>query len=375
MRKEKLEVYQSMRNLVQDDEEKVLKYVKERFEANRNEIEDMIKLTKSGIKYEDIIEIINDEITNPTEYKSKVSWLLDDNGFTKAQLYMPIGLIGVETTDDLIALKYWLRAIKSHNVVEIIDLNFNEQDLKHFMLFLIQTSISKCGINKDIIGVVPYEEAFEEDYDKIIYTQDDDLNILEKFRYMDKEKEDKYYIYLEDEYFKEEAEREYDRLSKKGMNVEKISGEYEKLVEKLNGKYSKGVVVYTQSSELAYNAVNDINSENVFINVSLINAGSEEDKKELYIEKTIAYPLMNKKEKEVSNEEEQQVKIEERKEQLDENQDETKKEDTIVTAEKGNNKNEKRKTGVKEKALVKYDTSMNILEKIKTALKNIFKKR
>ena len=58
MRKEKLEVYKSMRNLVQDDEEKVLKYVKERFEANRNEIEDMIKLTKSGIKYEDIIEII-----------------------------------------------------------------------------------------------------------------------------------------------------------------------------------------------------------------------------------------------------------------------------------------------------------------------------
>ena len=192
---------------------------------------------------------------------------------------------------------------------------------------------------------------------------------------MDKEKEDKYYIYLEDERFKEEAERECDRLSKKGMNVEKISGEYEKLVEKLNGKYSKGAVVYTQSSELAYNAVNDINSENVFINVSLINAGSEEDKKELYIEKTIAYPLMNKKEKEVSNEEEQQVKIEERKEQLDENQDETKKEDTIVTAEKGNNKNEKRKTGVKEKALVKYDTSMNILEKIKTALKSIFRKR
>ena len=373
MRKEKLEVYKSMRNLVQDDEEKVLKYVKERFEANRNEIEDMIKLTKSGIKYEDIIEIINDEITNPTEYKSKVSWLLDDNGFTKAQLYMPIGLIGVETTDDLMALKYWLRAIKSHNVVEIIDINFNEQDLKHFMLFLIQTSISECGINKDIIGVVPYEEAFEEDYDKIIYTQDDDLNILEKFRYMDKEKEDKYYIYLEDERFKEEAERECDRLSKKGMNVEKISGEYEKLVEKLNNKYSKGAVVYTQSSELAYNAVNDINSENVFINVSLINAESEEDKKELYIEKTIAYPLMKKKkEKEVSNEEEHEVKFEESKEKLDKNQNEAKKEDTIVKAEK---ENEKRQMDVKEKALVKYDTSMNILEKIKTALKNIFKKR
>ena len=190
---------------------------------------------------------------------------------------------------------------------------------------------------------------------------------------MDKEKEDKYYIYLEDERFKEEAERECDRLSKKGMNVEKISGEYEKLVEKLNGKYSKGAVVYTQSSELAYNAVNDINSENVFINVSLINAESEEDKKELYIEKTIAYPLMKKKkEKEVSNEEEHEVKFEESKEKLDKNQNEAKKEDTIVKAEK---ENEKRQMDVKEKALVKYDTSMNILEKIKTALKNIFKKR
>ena len=113
----------------------------------------------------------------------------------------------------------------------------------------------------------------------------------------------------------------------------------------------------------------------MFINVSLINAESEQDKKELYIEKTIAYPLMNKKEKEVSNEEEQQVKIEERKEQLDKDQGKAKKEDIIVTAEKEDNENEKRKTGVKEKALVKYDTSMNILEKIKTALKNIFKKR
>ena len=110
----------------------------------------------------------------------------------------------------------------------------------------------------------------------------------------------------------------------------------------------------------------------MFINVSLINAESEEDKKELYIEKTIAYPLMKKKEKEVSNEEEHEVKFEESKEKLDKNQNEAKKEDTIVKAEK---ENEKRQMDVKEKALVKYDTSMNILEKIKTALKNIFKKR
>ena len=310
MKKDKTLAYTSMRNFEENDERKVLEYVKERIEFNREDIEKIIEMTNSKYTYEQIVKIADEELEENTRYKEKKEWYMNENNVSKARVYMPIGYIGVETTDDLIALRYWLRALKSHNVIDVIDYKYDEHDLKNYLLTLLKIAYKNCSVNEEIIDRVAYEEAIDSEYDKMIYTEDDDENVLEEHKYNQIDITDKYYIYLQDASYENEANEEMKRLKAQNLSVEILKGSYEEIVQKLRKIRFKGAVIYTKDSKLAYNWINDIHSSNVFVNVSLINKSEECEEEELYILKTIAYPLPTNNEEE-KNSTKSLIKVEE----------------------------------------------------------------
>ena len=297
MKKEKISAYRSMREFEKNDEIKVLEYLRERVEFNRKDIEKIIEITSSKCTYEQITKVLEEEIEENTRYKEKKEWYINEDKISKARVYMPIGYIGVETTDEIVAFRYWILALKSHNVIDIIDYKYNEYDLKNYLLTLLKITYKNCGVNEEIIDRVAYEETIDSEYDKIIYTEDDEGNILDKHRYNQVDITDKYYIYLQDARYENEANQELERLKGKGLNAEILQGDYENIIDKIRKIRIKGAVIYTSDPKLAYNWLNDINSSDVFVNVSLMNRSEESEEDELYILKTIAYPLPEKMKK------------------------------------------------------------------------------
>lgn len=325
MKKEKMLAYKSMREFEENDELKVLEYLKERVEFNREDIKKIIKITNSKYTYEQLIKVLDEETEESTRYKEKKEWYINEDKISKARVYMPIGYIGVETSDDLVAFRYWILALKTHNVIDIIDNKYNEYDLKNYLLTLLKITYKNCGVNEEIIDRVAYDEDIDSEYDKIIYTEDEEGNILANHSCNQADIMDKYYIYLQDVHYENEANQEQERLKEKGMNAEILQGDYEDIIDKLRKIRFKGAVIYTSDAKIAYNWLNDINSSDVFVNVSLVNKSKESEEDELYILKTIAYPL------------------------------------PTVNEEKNNSK-----------SLVKVEENISIIKKIQNAIKKIF---
>ena len=268
-------------------EEKILKYIGERIRENQKEIQEMLKIEKSELTYENIKEEIEKEIKKKSEYKNQIVLKKGQNNFVSTIYKTSIGVIAIEVYELIESIRYMIKAIKSRNAVIIADVEYEEKDVKGIILLIIREAIKKFGINEDIIQRLPYEEVDYEKCDKVIYTYTNK-------KAMDKEKTKKLYVYVEDERLENEARKEYERLLENNEEVEIVKGNIEEVINKINRKISKGTVIYTQDPQKGYRYINLVRSENVFVNASLCNLEKmEESQDELLMNKKIMYELKN----------------------------------------------------------------------------------
>ena len=154
--------------------EELLKYILERINANKKEIEDLIEIRKEQVSFKEIYNVVKSEIEDEVKYKDYKKMQINKNGFLSASILMPIGIIAVEAFETKEVLKYILRAIKSRNALAISDVEYDEMCVKFLLLEIIKEALIKFKINPDLIMILPYEECFYENFDKVIYTYDDD---------------------------------------------------------------------------------------------------------------------------------------------------------------------------------------------------------
>lgn len=265
--------------------ENTLKYIQERILANKNEIEELIKLKEEKYKYEDIKNAIDEEIKKEIRYKDYRRMYINKEKFISTSLLMPIGVIAVEAFDTIEVIKYLVRAIKSRNSIAISDVEYDEHSVKFLILEIFKEALKKFGIDQNLIMILPYEECFYKYFDKVIYTYDETGKTLTENRYDNKEESERKYIYIEDKKLEEIAKRD-------NNDGEIVYGNIEEVIEKINTIYSKGATIYTSNSQIAYEFINLVQSKNVMVNASLQNVEDiRKSSNEMYEYKNIILPI------------------------------------------------------------------------------------
>lgn len=266
-------------------EDKVLKYINERIEKNKEQIEEIIKIYGKKEKYEEIEKVIKEEINKKTEYKKQVNLLKRVDGFVSAKYKVSIGVVAVECYEVLEIVRYIIRGIKTRNAIIISDIEYEEKDEKNLILLIIKEALKKYGIDENLIQIMPYEECEYEKCDKVIYTYDNKEKI-------DKKESNKLYIYVENEDLREEANKEYKIEKEKGNIVEIVDGNINEAIDRINREISIGAVIYTKEAKKGYKFVNLVKSKNVFVNSTLQNIEEmEKSNDELLRYKKIMYEL------------------------------------------------------------------------------------
>ena len=293
----------------------LLKYISQRIDANKEEIEKLIELKKEKHTYEEIKKVINEELEEDILYKNYGKMYINAQNFISTNMLMPIGVVAVEVYDTVEVIKYIIKGIKSRNAVVISDVEYDEYSVKFLILEIIKEALRKFEIDENIIDIMSYEECLYEYFDKVIYTYNIEGEKLEENKYEEKDVTDEKYVYIEDESLEKAA-----REDNEEQEYKVLKGDFEEIIKTLNEKYNKAVVIYTKDPQLAYRFVNLVNSENIFVNASLINVKEKEKSPdELYEYKNIILPIPQK------ILEEEKETIEDVKE-ITENIDETKKE-------------------------------------------------
>jgi hypothetical protein len=108
---------------------------------------------------------------------------------------MPVGVIAVEAYDTLEVIKYFIRAIKSRNAIVISDIEYDDTSIKFLILEIIKEALTKFGIDKNLIMILPYEECYYDYFDRVIFTYDKYGKFLSKLKIQEKESPNKY-IYI-----------------------------------------------------------------------------------------------------------------------------------------------------------------------------------
>ena len=294
-----------------DIAKKVLTYIRGRIEAEKDLIEKLIKITNEKINFSEILETFDKVVNEKEVYKKEYKITKLENNFAFGKYTTSIGNIVVECSDTLKVLEYYIQAIKSRNTITISDNEYDELNVKSALLIIFSEALSKFNINPNLIMLVPFEECYYDEFDEIIYL--DDENRIEK-----KQETNKLYIYVENENFNDVIENEKEELEKNNKKYEIIKGNFETAVSRINSNISDGAVIYTENPQTAYEFINLVHAKNVFVNTSLLEIEQiGETKNELYTKKKIMYPLKNQDENKEDNEkgkEEKQEKQETKKE-------------------------------------------------------------
>ena len=292
----------------------VLKYVRSRIEVDKTEIEELIKLNKEDINFEQILSLFEE---NNELYKIYRNMELNNN-FLSVEIDMPVGVIAVECYDTLETIKYFIKAIQTRNAIVISDVEYSEYNIKSLILLIIQEALKKFGIDENLIMILPYEECYYEYFDEVIYTYDSEGVLLEEPKIERKEYGTKNYVYIHSQNLKEEA--------LKNENAEILESDFEEVINQIGKENS--AVIYTDSTEIAYKFINLINCKNVFVNTNLENAKEFEGTENIFYEtKHIIIPIPKKEEK-VSVQDEEQISS-----KIESNENKTENLDLIVKEE------------------------------------------
>lgn len=274
--------------LVNDSEldVRVKNYILERIKENKKEIEGLMKYLEREKTYEDIEKAIKDEIEKTCRYKRQVNLRKREDNFVEVMYETGIGIVALEAYDVEEVVRYIIRAIRTRNALIVSDVEYNEDDDKHLIMYIIKEAIKKFNISENIINIVPYEECDYEKCDKVIYTYEN------KVKNENIKRSSKLYIYVENEELRKEAQEEFEKEKNIGKDVEIITGKVEEVIEKVNNEKVEGTVIYTKSPKIGYRYINQVNAKNIFVNATLENMENvEESKDNMLIKKKIMYEM------------------------------------------------------------------------------------
>lgn len=273
-------------NLYKDDsvDKKVISYAKSRVEENRDLFETLIKVCGDEITFDELLKVFDEE-SGEGLYKKEKTLTIVKNSYYSGVYTTSVGSLAVEVDNTLDALRYFIKAVKSRNAITISDLEYLENDVKNCLMLIFKSSLEKHGLDPNLIDIMPFEECYYERFDKAIIVTD---NVVID----NKQRSDKYYIYIDDDKFKTEAFKDLQLFRSKGMIVELLSGTFEKVLEKINSSISKGASIYTSDGNNAFRFINLVDADNVFVNASLDNVEEVEHlDSSFYHKKKIMYPV------------------------------------------------------------------------------------
>lgn len=273
----------------------ILNYVRQIIIENEDILEKMIILYREKFTLLDIYRAFDEAVSSKEIYKAKKTYKKRDDGFVHGVQATSVGTIAVECSDTIKILKYFVTAIKSRNAMAISDVYFDELSIKSALLVFFCEALERYRLDKNLIMLVPFEECYYENFDRVIYADDEEIKVESKLS------NDMLYLYLQDKALEKEFNQEVERLKSQGIEYKIVEGKFENAIEEINKVFSKGAVIYTKDPELGFKFVNLIHSKNVFVNTTLENIEDvEEHQNELYINKNIMYQLdRNSKEEKV----------------------------------------------------------------------------
>lgn len=250
---------------------KLLRYIKERVEANSEEIEKLNKELKIGIDIDVIKNIIDKNIDKEYQYKNVKKTLELDKNYIFYTYQVPKGVLAVRCDNELDVIKNIFEAISTHNCITIIYENDNKYNLSNLILLIVKESLKKFEVSEELVNIMKSEYDYE--FSNII-----NKNIVEK----KEETLKKLYIYKYDDYFEEEVKKEKERIEKLEIDYEILTGDFDEVVDKINETRNLGASIYTQDKEIGYKFINYIHSDNVFLNTSLENVEKSDINDNLY---------------------------------------------------------------------------------------------
>ena len=244
----------------------------------------MIEMLKTDISFNDILHAFNEACKEIDFYKKSNSYK-QGTDYYSGDFSVPIGNIVVETNDVLDVIKYFVGGIKSRNTITISQTEYYELSLSNMVLIIFVEALAKFNISRNTLMILPFEECMYEEYDEIIEVENGKANIKQKSF------SSKNIIYIEDYTFDSEVKNEIERIKAKAVNFEIIEGSLESALEKIKKEKPIAVSIYTKKPSIAYDFITLANSQNVFVNSSLLNAEELNDKtNKFYYKKKIMYP-------------------------------------------------------------------------------------
>ena len=267
-----------------DLSKKVLDYILLKLLDNKENFEKMIEMLKVDMSFDDILNAFNEAYKENDFYKKNNNYK-QGTDYYSGDFPVPIGNIVVETNNVLDVIKYFVGGIKSRNTITISQTEYYELSLSNMVLIIFVEALAKFNISRNTLMILPYEECMYEEFDEIIEIENGKVSIKQKSF------SPKYVIYIEDHAFDLEIKIEMERLKARNIDFELIEGSLESALEKIKKKKPKGVAIYTKNSNIAYDFITLANSQNVFVNSSLLNAEELNDKtNKFYYKKKIMYP-------------------------------------------------------------------------------------
>lgn len=271
-------------NDIPDLSKKILDYILLRLIDNKENFEKMIEMLKAEISFNDILNAFNEAYKEKDFYKKSDNFKQGTNYYS-GNFPVPIGNIVVETNNVLDVIKYFVGGIKSRNTITISQTEYYDLSLSNMILIIFVEALAKFNISRNTLMILPFEDCMYEEYDEIIEIENGKVSIKQKSF------TSKNIIYIEDHTFDSEIKIEIERLKAKNIYFEVIDGSFENALEKIKREMPKSVAIYTKNPNTAYNFITLANSQNVFVNSSLLNAEELNDKtNKYYYKKKIMYP-------------------------------------------------------------------------------------
>lgn len=256
----------------------ILQYIKEKVQENQLEIRQLIRVNNDEVTYEELIELIENEIATLELYKQKDS---------KTGCYnVPVGVVGVECSNSKESIKAILKAISTRNAVVVLHDNYNRYSTESLILLIVKECLKNFYIDDNIIQIFQYVEIDLSKLDKIILNED-----IEEDKRIQNNHE--IYIYQEDKKYEGIIKKEISRLKKsdeyKSYKINYINGNFGSIIDYLNKNNLDAVCMYTNNRYKAYKFINWVNSPNIFINTGIQNCNVINSKNEYFNNKYVLH--------------------------------------------------------------------------------------
>ena len=250
-----------------------MKTLKERLEENEGAIQRLINISKEEIEYEEIISMLEEESKEIEEYKKTEYMKKIDDKFMYSRYQVPVGIVLIETEDVKEAIRNIYKGIITRNAIIIKQNKENIYRIERLILMIVQECIKKYGVDENIVQIIEKEEVAVEKVDVYINKEENKGG---------KERSNIYYIYEENEYFKEVVKEEIEKLKKMGKSVQVLTGDINRVIEKINETKNVGSSIYTKDRQVGYKYINMVNSDNVYMNTTLEKAIENKPKENIY---------------------------------------------------------------------------------------------